>query len=164
MGQINSINNLNMLAFLLTSVLSAFRFGNYEFKVEHLTLKNGTAYSLRVSSEETLYFNYMGEVRLPSECEPLPSRTIAYSIVSSKGKAVCENVGTMASSTFTLIQPGGVFTPPIGLRSEYQSASGNIFQIDLVCNRVESMRVSRSTSGSYLVTWNNPAGCARVVG
>ncbi|KAK2960299.1 hypothetical protein BLNAU_4852 [Blattamonas nauphoetae] len=164
MGQINSINNLNMLAFILTSVVSAFKFDHYEFNVEHLTLKNGTAYSLRVSNEETLYFNYMGNVHLPSECEHLTWSTNAYSIVSSQGKAVCENVGTIESSKFTMIQPGGFFTPPIGLRSVYQSASGNVFQIDLMCNRVESMRVSRSTSGSYLVTWNNPAGCARYVG
>ncbi|KAK2947556.1 hypothetical protein BLNAU_17523 [Blattamonas nauphoetae] len=153
-----------MLAFILTSAISAFRFGNFEFKVEHLTLRNGTAYSLRVSNEETLYFNFMTNVDLPSECEHLPWLTNAYSIVSSKDKAVCENVGTIESSNYAMIQPGGPFVPPVGLRSVHQSASGNVFQIDLMCNRVESMRVSRSTSGSYLVTWNNPAGCARVVG
>ncbi|KAK2948814.1 hypothetical protein BLNAU_16264 [Blattamonas nauphoetae] len=151
-----------MLAFILTSILTAFKIDNYEFEVEHLTL-NGTAYSLRVSNDETLYFNYMDTVALPSECEHLGWTTNAYSIVTLKDMELCVNTANIKSGRFSLIPRSGS-SAPAGLRSVYRSALANLFQIDLICNRTESMRVSRSTSGSYLVTWHNPAGCARVVG
>ncbi|KAK2948806.1 hypothetical protein BLNAU_16256 [Blattamonas nauphoetae] len=151
-----------MLAFVLTSILTAFKIDNYEFEVEHLTL-NGTAYSLRVSNNETLYFNYMDVVSLPFECEHLSRNTIAYSLSNLGDMDICANQANNSTGRFTIIPRSGS-SAPAGLRSLYRSALANPFQIDLICNRVESMRVSRSISGSYLVTWHNPAGCARVVG
>ncbi|KAK2958422.1 hypothetical protein BLNAU_6692 [Blattamonas nauphoetae] len=152
-----------MILFTVVSTIAGLNVGNYTFAVEDLML-NGSAYSLPLSSNKTLYFNLLVPVDASTRCVEYNWTGVltAYTVDDLGFMEQCIPIALPKTEEIGLIQKNPR-VPPTGLFVNYSEHTGSIGNLNITmnCHRLSSMQAEEVGYVSYSVVWNHPAFCPR---